>query len=611
MFIGAGCLGFSVSGSASTLKSITLKVDQTRTDLRNEGYQLTIKNDTGVIIGKTSTGVFYGVQTLRQLLPPDIEKRQKVVGVAWSMPEITIQDTSRFPWRGTHLDVSRHFWTVAQVKTFLDLLAYYKLNRFQLHLTDDHGWRMEIKQYPKLTSIGAWRKEPDGSTYGGFYTQNDIKDIVAYATARGITVIPAIEIPGHATAALAAYPQLSCFGGPFQVVNSSGFGQVFTNIFCAGNDSTFIYLDNIIAEMAPLFPSKILNINGDECPKDAWNSCPKCQKRISDNKLADATALQAWFLKRIQSYCKTIGVKLMGWDDITEGGGLDTGAIIQYWRTDHSDIPVTEANAGQSVVMSPTFPYYFDYDYSWNNLNYVYGYDMILTGISQANAKNILGPESCLWSEWFSDMPGLEIHAFPRMFALAERGWVPSTTNNFSSFLERVGRHTTMLTNRGVSYYADPYLRPDTSHTKVPIIPLPASYQLGTGTALIDSTTVIYASDSITLFTGNYFAAAVAPATGYFLQVKLKTGTSVAFSPCSIGVEQSPRMLKGGTVLRVFSVEPPELLNLKGQVVAKGEKVSGSEYRFAVSSLSKGIYMVILHSNNGKTSYGRIVQLPF
>ncbi|NCQ53218.1 MAG: beta-N-acetylhexosaminidase, partial [Caldiserica bacterium] len=310
-----------------------------KTKLGHEGYQLKV-NENGVEITGDSAGLFYGVQSLLQLLPPEIFGNEINKNLSLKLPFIEIEDIPRFAWRGMHLDVCRHIFPIHFIKKYIDYLAFHKLNVFHWHLTDDQGWRIEIKKYPKLTEISAFRNETiighhsnnpqkfDGKKYGGFYTQEQIKEIVKYASDRFITVVPEIEMPGHSVAALTAYPEISCTGGPFDVRTSWGISD---DIFCGGNEKTFEFIENVLSEVVELFPSKFIHIGGDEAPKIRWEKCPKCQKRIVDEKLADEHELQSYFIQRIEKYLNSKGKKIIGWDEILEGG-LASKAAVMSWR---------------------------------------------------------------------------------------------------------------------------------------------------------------------------------------------------------------------------------------------------------------------------------------
>ena len=339
----------------------------------DEGYTLEVTPKGINVKAKTAIGLFYAVQTIRQLLPVDVEKSAIIKGIQLSVPACEIADKPRFAYRGMHLDVGRHLFPVASIKQYIDMLALHKMNTFHWHLTEDQGWRIEIKKYPKLTTIGAYRKETvagaqkkanntfDGKPYGGFYTQNEVREIVAYAGSKFITVLPEIEMPGHAVAALTSYPELSCTGGPFEVRKLWGVDE---DVFCAGNEQTFAFLEDVLTEVMDLFPSKYIHIGGDECPKKRWEKCPKCQKRIKDQGLKNEFELQSYFIRRIEKFVTSKGRNIIGWDEILEGG-LAPGATVMSWRGEAGGIEA--AKSGHDVIMTPGKYTYFCYYQSENH----------------------------------------------------------------------------------------------------------------------------------------------------------------------------------------------------------------------------------------------------
>jgi hexosaminidase len=324
------------AASGSVLMSIDTSVNNT------EGYTLTVTPKRIVIKARTAVGLFYAVQTIRQLLPPDVEKNSIVNNITLKVPSCEIADEPRFGYRGMHLDVGRHMFPVEYIKRYIDMIALHKMNTFHWHLTEDQGWRIEIKKFPKLTEVGAFRKETvvghagkkpnvyDGKPYGGFYSQDEIREIVAYAKSKFITVIPEIEMPGHSLAALASYPALSCTGGPFNVGTTWG---IVADVYCAGKEETFKFLEDVLTEVIDLFPGKYIHIGGDECPKTRWIKCPLCQKRIKDEGLKDEKELQSYFIKRIEKFLISKNRRLIGWDEILEGG-LAPEATVMAWRSE-------------------------------------------------------------------------------------------------------------------------------------------------------------------------------------------------------------------------------------------------------------------------------------
>jgi hexosaminidase len=426
-----------------------------------EGYRLTVTPEAVELEAATPAGLFYGVQTLFQLLPPQALGTKKVSGVRWQIPCLIIKDAPRYGWRGMHLDVSRHFFPVAFVKRYIDHLATYKMNRFHWHLTDDQGWRIQILRYPKLTDVSAWRVDHEDvhwnvrteqqpgeqATYGGFYTQAEIREVVRYAQERFITIVPEVEMPAHATAVLAAYPELSCTGGPFTV--TAGGVWPITDIFCAGNDATFEFLQNVLTEVAGLFPGEFLHIGGDEADKTEWKRCPKCQARIKAESLANETELQSYFIKRIEKHLGTLNKRLIGWDEILEGG-LAPNATVMSWRGINGAIHA--ARSGHDAVMSPTSFCYLDYYQGapelepvaiggMLRLKSVYGYEPTPDSLSAEESKHILGVQGNLWAEYIQTPEKAEYMAFPRAAALAEVAWSPRDLRNWDDFLARLISH--------------------------------------------------------------------------------------------------------------------------------------------------------------------------
>ena len=424
----------------------------------NEGYHLKIDSTGVTISANTPSGLYYGFQTLRQLIM--LYKTRD--GAEIKIPHLTITDFPAFGWRGMMLDCCRHFMEKEFILRYIDLLSFYKMNVFHWHLTEDQGWRMESEKYPLLTEVGAWRREADGSIYGGYYTRDDILEVVAYASARGITVVPEIEMPGHALAALASYPALSCTGGPFEVATTWG---VFKDIFCAGNDSVFIFLKDILDEVMELFPSEYIHIGGDEAPKYRWENCMRCQKRISENNLKDEHELQSWFIGEIANYLKKHNRKLIGWDEIIDGGLVD-GITVQSWRgfegAHHA------ALTGNNAIVSPVSHAYFDYPVHKLTLERVYQFDPIPAGLDPSLHHHILGGECNMWTER-APQHLVDQKVFPRLLAMSEVLWSYPPMNDtlftaagaykldtpvrwFEPFRARVRRHYPLLKFLDVDY---------------------------------------------------------------------------------------------------------------------------------------------------------------
>ena len=431
---------------------VQYKIDRDRKDLGEEGYYLEVSSTEISLSAANPIGLFYGSVTLLQLL--DEGER---LGRSGSVPTVNISDSPRFSWRGMHLDVGRHFFTVDFVKRYIDLIAMHKMNRFHWHLTEDHGWRIEIKKYPKLTEIGAWRSESlvghyndkphrfDGIRYGGFYTQDEIREVVEYAATRFITVVPEIEMPGHSEAALAAYPELACTEGPFEVEKVWGIHE---DVYCAGKESTFEFLQNVLTEVMALFPSTYIHIGGDECPKTRWKAHDLDQIRMKEENLKDEHELQSYFVKRIERFLSSHNRRLVGWDEILEGG-LPPAATVMSWRGYEGGIKA--ANSGHDVIMTPTSYCYFDYYQSKDKdseplaiggflpLEKVYLFEPIPPEIDPEKVHHILGGQGNVWTEYIKTESHLEYMAMPRMSAMAEVLWSSKLDRSYKGFIARLG----------------------------------------------------------------------------------------------------------------------------------------------------------------------------
>lgn len=433
-------------------------------------YRLRIDAKTVTIEAASGEGLLNGFQTLRQALPAEAAATRPVKGVVWEGPCLIVEDSPRFPWRGTMLDVARHFMPVSFVKRFIDLLALHKLNVFHWHLTEDQGWRIEIKKWPKLTEVGAWRKETiigrprenavfDGIPHGGFYTQEEIREVVAYAAERHITVVPEIEMPGHAQAAIAAYPQFGCSPVPLEVMTTWGVSDNVYNV----KEETFAFLFDVLEEVLQLFPSKFIHIGGDECPKTQWKADAHAQETMKKNGLKNEEELQSWFIRRIDKFLDERGRRLVGWDEILEGG-LAEGATVMAWRS--MNYGVEAAEHGSDVVMSPTSHCYLDYYQARNQegepiaiggylpLRTVYSFEPVSPKIPAAKAHHVLGGQGNLWTEYMKDDRKVEYMAFPRLCALAEVCWSPADKREWSGFRTRLAPHLQRLDQRKVNYRA-------------------------------------------------------------------------------------------------------------------------------------------------------------
>ncbi len=422
---------------------IIIKVDNSLNKSNKEFYTLKISKNKVEIEAPYEEGVFRGMQTFFQLIPASVKLKRNGSPVKISC--CNIKDKPKFNWRGLNLDCVRHFMTKDFIKRYIDILAYYKFNVLHLHLTDDQGWRIQIKKYPKLTEIGAWRKEANGSIYGGYYTQKDIKEIVAYAKSRFLTVVPEIEMPGHCTAALAAYPQYSCTGGPFEVANTWG---VFKDIYCTANDSTFVFLENILDEVIKLFPGKYIHIGGDEVPKDRWKESKSCQELIKKLGLKNEEGLQSYFIKRISEFLNSKGKQVIGWDEILQGG-LAPNAIVESWQGTQG--AEEAANLGHYVICSPAAYTYFNSSTEDLDLRVAYSFNPIPKDLPQIERKYILGSEASLWSER-APQDKVDYQLFPRLLALSEVLWTDPKNKNYDAFHDRVEKAYNDMTALGIKY---------------------------------------------------------------------------------------------------------------------------------------------------------------
>lgn len=446
--------------------AIVLTIDKTIANA--EGYKLDADAKQIRIAGASAAGVFYGIQTLRKSLPLVNGKASKV-----SIPAVHITDAPRFAYRGTHLDVSRHFVTADSVRQFIDMLALHNINRFHWHLTDDQGWRIEIKKYPLLTQIGSKRAQTvighnsgkyDGKPYSGFYTQKQIRDIVKYAADRYITIVPEIDLPGHMQAALAAYPDMGCTGGPYEVWQKWG---VSDNVLCAGNDKTLTFIDNVLKEITQLFPSKYIHVGGDECPKTQWQKCPKCQARIKALNLeakdghSAEERLQSYIITHASNYLKSLGRNTIGWDEILEGG-LAEGATVMSWRGESGGIAAAKQH--HDVVMTPNSYLYFDYYQSLDKANEplaiggylpletVYSYEPMPKELTADEARHIIGVQANIWTEYMPTFKQMQYMALPRLAALSEVQWSQPALKDYTSFTNRLTEFTHLYDRLGYNY---------------------------------------------------------------------------------------------------------------------------------------------------------------
>ena len=443
-------LKIAEAGQGSLKNEISLRLKSDLDSLGNEGYTLSVSPEHIAVSANKPAGIFYGTETIYQLFTAEKINGKSTTPIL--IPSVQIVDKPRFPWRGIMLDVGRYFYSVDFIKEYIDQIAMHKMNTFHWHLTEDHGWRIEIKKYPKLTEVSAWR---DGTQFtrfkdhinpnphGGYYTQDQIRDIVKYAKARYVTVVPEVELPGHTLAVLVAYPELSCTGGPFKMPVSWAIQK---DIYCAGNEKTFEFLENVLSEVADLFPSPVIHIGGDEAPKDRWKLCPKCQKRIKDEGLKDEHELQSYFIKRIEDFLRTKNKKIIGWDEILEGG-LAPNAMVMSWRGEEGGIAAAKQH--HEVVMTPNQFTYLDYYQGEPHqepaaiaglltLEKVYSYEPIPAVLTAKEGSYIRGIQGNLWAEYVHSPEKAEYMTFPRAAAIAEIGWSQRQDKNWENFKQRM-----------------------------------------------------------------------------------------------------------------------------------------------------------------------------
>lgn len=450
-------------------------------NLAHEAYQLEINSDRVLIKAKDNAGFLYGLETLRQLLPIEIEDSKKVSNVTWEIPNLVIKDHPRYRYRGLMLDVSRHFFEIDYLKKTIDRLAFLKMNVLHLHLVDDQGWRIEIKKYPKLTEVGAWRvdqedKHWDGrsktspdekGTYGGFYTQEELKDLVTYAETRGVELIPEIEMPAHVSSAIAAYPELSCTGTAIGV--PSGGVWPITDIYCAGKEHTFEFLEDVLTEVMEIFPSKYIHVGGDEATKTNWKTCPDCQKRMKTEGLSSVDELQSYFIKRMERFINSKGKRLIGWDEILEGG-IAPEATVMSWRGTKGGVEAAEQ--GHDVIMTPGSHAYFDHyqgpqneePLAWGGytpLSKVYTFDPVVDTMNETEANHVLGGQANLWSEQIKTTEHSEYMIFPRLVALSETLWSTKESRDWEDFSKRIEVLFKRFDVMGINYAKSAYLVTD------------------------------------------------------------------------------------------------------------------------------------------------------
>ncbi len=432
-----------------------------------EGYQLVSDKNKVLIKAATEKGVFYGIQTLRKAMPTGIAP-----GTLAALPAASIKDYPRLSYRGTMLDVGRHYFPVAYLKQFIDLLVLHNINTFHWHLTEDQGWRIEIKKYPELTKVGSKRKETivnyetkemDGKPYEGFYTQDEIREIVAYAAERYITVIPEIDMPGHMTAALASYPELGCTGGPYEVATQFG---VFPEVLCGGNEKTLQFVKDVLTEVMELFPSPYIHIGGDECPKVRWKACPRCQAKIREQKIKATPGhtaenqLQTWFMTQVESFINEHGRRMIGWDEVLEGG-LTPDATIMSWRGTEGGVKAAQQH--HDVIITPISHLYFSNPHilklqGLETVKRVYNFEPVPQSLDSISRQYVIGAQASIWTEWIKDSSRLEYVTLPRLAAAAEIFWTRPERKNIDGFFARLPRMLDIYSREGYEYRKDIHL---------------------------------------------------------------------------------------------------------------------------------------------------------
>ncbi|MBL0745871.1 family 20 glycosylhydrolase [Chryseolinea lacunae] len=453
------------TGDASQNNSILLEISGTGGP---EHYSLTVTPTQIHIQASDAVGLFYGVQTLRQLLPAAVEKKNKATE-AWSVPAVSIQDQPAFAWRGMHLDVSRHFFSVEFIKQFIDRLSLYKFNTLHLHLSDDQGWRLQINRYPELTEKGAWRvlnnqdsvcldkatTNPDFAlpeeffktengvkVYGGYYSQENIRDIVAYAQKRFITIVPEIDMPGHMNAAIPSFPDLTC-------IDQGGWGKLFTVPLCPCEETTYAFVENVLSEVASLFPGQYIHIGADEVDESSWLKSKPCAALLKEKKWKTSRELHSYFVNRVNAIVTKLGKKTIGWDEIVDGK-VDSTITVMYWRGWVPNAPAVAASRGHNVIMSPTSHCYFDYEQDEKTTEHVYSFNPVPEQLTGTDATKIIGLQANIWTEYIPTVARLDYQTMPRMMALAEAAW--NTTKDWNSFNERLQQHYSRLDQMNIKY---------------------------------------------------------------------------------------------------------------------------------------------------------------
>ena len=603
-----------------------------------DAYTLVSNPESVNITGNTYRGVIAGIQSLRQLFPAEIESDKKVSGMSWGIPSVQIQDAPRFGWRGLMLDVSRHFYSKEEVMEFLDLMALYKLNKFHWHLTDDQGWRLEIKKYPLLTEKGAWRKfnnhdhdcikyaaeqdNPDyeiptdkiqiveGDTlYGGFYTQEDVKEVIAYAQVRGIDIIPELDMPGHMLAAVSNYDGISCF-------EETGWGSTFSSPVCPGKDSALEFCKNVYTELIELFPYEYVHIGGDEVEKTNWKKCPDCQARMKEHSLKTEEELQAWFIHEMEKFFNSKGKKMIGWDEIIEGGLSET-ATVMWWRSWAKLAPSQTTGQGNDLIFTPNAPFYLDYAQDKKSVLNIYHYDP-MKEVPDADKQHLVkGVQGNIWCEWIPSRERMHYMAAPRMLAIAELGWSANDRKDWTDFQTRMADQFGRLNVMDIQYRIpdlEGFMKKNVfiGEKKVEI------------TCLDPSASIHYTTDGSTptlespKYNGNLVLTETTDLTlrvfrptgkrsdiikAYFEKTEYSPATTAA--PSNPGLKATWYDFKGKTCAEIASAPVKKTYRVEDVTIPRGVRsyIIGLTYKGYINIPEDGIYSFLLSSDDGSMLY--------
>ena len=603
-----------------------------------DAYTLLSNPESVNITGNTYRGVIAGIQSLRQLFPAEIESDKKVSGMSWGIPSVQIQDAPRFGWRGLMLDVSRHFYSKEEVMEFLDLMALYKLNKFHWHLTDDQGWRLEIKKYPLLTEKGAWRKfnnhdhdcikyaaeqdNPDyeiptdkiqiveGDTlYGGFYTQEDVKEVIAYAQVRGIDIIPELDMPGHMLAAVSNYDGISCF-------EETGWGSTFSSPVCPGKDSALEFCKNVYTELIELFPYEYVHIGGDEVEKTNWKKCPDCQARMKEHSLKTEEELQAWFIHEMEKFFNSKGKKMIGWDEIIEGGLSET-ATVMWWRSWAKLAPSQTTGQGNDLIFTPNAPFYLDYAQDKKSVLNIYHYDP-MKEVPDADKQHLVkGVQGNIWCEWIPSRERMHYMAAPRMLAIAELGWSANDRKDWTDFQTRMADQFGRLNVMDIQYRIpdlEGFMKKNVfiGEKKVEITCLDPSasihYTTDGSTPTLESpkydgNLVLTETTELTLRVFRPTGKRSDIVKAYFEKTEYSPATTAA--PSNPGLKATWYDFKGKTCAEIASAPVKKTYRVEDVTIPRDVRsyIIGLTYKGYINIPEDGIYSFLLSSDDGSMLY--------